>query len=131
MSSSFFLYEKLDVWKFSMDFVAEIYEILHGFPTNENFILNSQIKRAAISIPSYIAEGTGGTSIKEKIHYIDISNGSLYEVLCQMTLAKRLGHIDEDNYKNIRAKATKITMMLGGLRRSFTTQQNKKQDDNE
>lgn len=132
MGSSFFLYEKLDVWNYAMDFVTEVYELLNSFPTSENFVLNSQIKRAAISIPSNIAEGSGRVSVKEKIHFIDIANGSLYEVLCQLKIANQLGYIQNDNYVDIKNKATRIAMMLGGLRRSYSTimtNRNNKEND--
>lgn len=121
MASSFFLYEKLEVWNLAVDFVKDIYEILYGFPASENYILCGQIKRAAISIPSNIAEGAGRVSVKEKIHFIDIANGSLYEVLCQFKIALEIGYIDETSYNSIKNNATRISMMLGGWRRSLST----------
>ena len=121
MASSFFLYEKLEVWNLAVDFVKDIYEILYGFPASENYILCGQIKRAAISIPSNIAEGAGRVSVKEKIHFIDIANGSLYEVLCQFKNAMEIGYIDETSYNSIKNNATRISMMLGGWRRSLST----------
>lgn len=121
MGSSFFLYEKLDVWRLAVDFVKEIYELLYGFPASENFVLSSQIKRAGISIPSNIAEGSGRVSVKEKIHFVDIANGSLCEALCQLKIALELGYIEEESYIHIKNKAAKIAMMLGGWRRSLST----------
>ena len=121
MASSFFLYEKLEVWNLAVDFVKDIYEILYGFPASENYILCGQIKRAAISIPSNIAEGAGRVSVKEKIHFIDIANGSLYEVLCQFKIALEIRYIDETSYNSIKNNATRISMMLGGWRRSLST----------
>ena len=121
MASSFFLYEKLEVWNLAVDFVKDIYEILYGFPASENYILCGQIKRAAMSIPSNIAEGAGRVSVKEKIHFIDIANGSLYEVLCQFKIALEIGYIDETSYNSIKNNATRISMMLGGWRRSLST----------
>ncbi len=79
MDSSYFLYEKLEVWQLSMDFVDNIYALLRNFPNEEKFALTSQIRRAAISIPSSIAEGTGRFSDKEKVRFLDIAHGSLYE----------------------------------------------------
>ncbi len=64
MDSSYFLYEKLEVWQLSMDLVDKIYVLLRNFPNEERFALASQIRRAAISIPSNIAEGTGRFSNK-------------------------------------------------------------------
>ena len=107
MESPFFLYEKLDVWRLAVDFVKEIYELLYGFPASENFVLSSQIKRAGISIPSNIAEGSGRVSVKEKIHFVDIANGSLCEALCQLKIALELGYIEEESYIHIKNKAAK------------------------
>lgn len=109
------------MWKLAVDFVKEIYELLYGFPVSENFILSSQIKRAGISVPSNIAEGAGRVSKKEKIHFVDIANGSLCEVLCQLKIALELGYIDEDSYVAMKNKASKIAMMLGGWRRSIAS----------
>lgn len=121
MEPSFFMYEKLDVWKFSMDFVTDIYKLVDEFPPTEKYGLTSQIKRAAISVPSNIAEGSGRMSIKEKIHFVDIANGSLYEVLCQLKIANLVGYLQETCYENIKNQATRIAMMLGGWRRSLST----------
>jgi four helix bundle protein len=69
MDFALFSFEQLDMWKLSMDFVSEIYELLKEFPDGERYALTSQIRRAAISVPSNIAEGTGRFSIKEKLHF--------------------------------------------------------------
>ncbi|MBP5688093.1 MAG: four helix bundle protein [Muribaculaceae bacterium] len=133
MDSFYFMYERLDVWKFSMDFVKEIYELLETFPSDEKYSLVSQIRRSAISVPSNIAEGSGRMSIKEKIHFIDIATGSLYEAICQLNIALQVGYVQEDNYDNIKNQATRIAMMLGGWRRSLSSREtgNKKENNNE
>jgi four helix bundle protein len=69
MDFALFSFEQLEMWNLSMDFVTEIYELLKQFPENEKYALTSQIRRAAISVPSNIAEGTGRSSIKEKLHF--------------------------------------------------------------
>ena len=132
METSFFMYEKLDVWKFSMDFVIKIYRLLDEFPSHEQYALTSQIRRSAISVPSNIAEGSGRMSVKEKIHFVDIANGSLHEVLCQLKIATQVGYIQESCYEDIKNQATRIAMMLGGWRRSLSTklkQQENKSDE--
>ena len=133
MDSFYFMYERLDVWKFSMDFVKEIYELLETFPSDEKYSLVSQIRRSAISVPSNIAEGSGRMSIKEKIHFIDIATVSLYEAICQLNIALQVGYVQEDNYDNIKNQATRIAMMLGGWRRSLSSREtgNKKENNNE
>ena len=102
-----------------MDFVSEIYKIIDEFPDKERFALSSQIRRAAISIPSNIAEGTGRFSQKEKIHFNEISMGSLTEVVCQIEIAFRVGYIRKEEFYNLKSKASRIGMMLSGYRLSL------------
>lgn len=130
MDSSYFLYEKLEVWQLSMELVDKIYVLLHDFPNEEKFALSSQIRRSAISIPSNIAEGTGRFSNKEKVRFLDIAHGSLYEVLCQMRISNKAGYIHDDDLNNIRIQATRIAKMLGGLRRSYLNKMGDSADDN-
>ena len=83
----------LDVWKMSMDFVDELYNITDTFPSSEKFGLASQLRRAGVSIPSNIAEGAGRFYEKEFIQFLYISMGSLSEVETQLEIAKRRGYI--------------------------------------
>ena len=106
-------HKDLDVWKKSMDLVVEIYNITKKFPTNEIYGLSSQIKRAAISVPSNIAEGAGRKGEKEFIQFLYIGLGSLAEIETQLILAKRLNFVSEIEVtlENI----DKIKQMLNGL----------------
>ena len=133
MDSSYFMFERLDVWKLSVDFVKEIYEILETFPSDEKYSLVNQIRRAAISVPSNIAEGSGRVSAKEKIHFVDFANGSLYEAVCQLNIAMQVGYIQEDRYVNVKNQASRLAMMLGGWRRSLSARENniKKERNND
>lgn len=85
-------YKELIVWKKSMDLVELIYKLTDEFPKNEVFGLSSQLKRAAVSIPSNIAEGRRRGSRKEYCHFLFISYGSGAEVETQIEIAKRLGY---------------------------------------
>lgn len=114
-----FSYEQLDLWKVSMDFVTDIYELLKSFPDNEKYALVSQIRRAAISVPSNIAEGTGRMSIKEKLHFNDIAMGSLVEVMCHLDISNRVGYIDDDELHRFKLTAIRISKMLSGYRRAM------------
>lgn len=87
-------YKELELWKVSMDFVVEIYQLAAKFPNNELFGLVSQLKRASVSIPSNIAEGSSRNSTKEFIQFLYVSNGSLSEVETQLEIAFRLGYMD-------------------------------------
>ena len=88
-------YERLEAWKLAMDLVTEIYHITGQFPGDEKFVLISQMRRAALSIPSNIAEGAGRDSPKEFANFLSIARGSLSELETQYVVAKRLNYNTE------------------------------------
>jgi len=87
-------HEKLDVWKLSIDFVTHIYKITQSFPSEEKFGLTNQMRRAAVSIPSNIAEGAARKSDKENIQFLYISLGSLSELETQLIISQNLDYFD-------------------------------------
>ena len=91
-------YRELEVWKVSMEFVTEIYQITSKFPSSELYGLSAQIRRCAVSIPSNIAEGAGRKNTREFIQFLYISNGSLSELETQLEIAFRLGYLTEIEY---------------------------------
>ena len=114
-----FYYRKLKVYQQAMLLVAEIYRLTSLFPSHEKNGLTNQIQRAAISVPSNIAEGMGRFSIKERIHFLDIANGSLMEVMCQMEVALLLGYISQDQFNKQELSISETAKMLIGLRKSL------------
>lgn len=86
-------YERLRVWQTARQLVKAIYELAALFPVNERYGLSDQIRRAAVSVASNLAEGSGRTSRKEKAHFCEIAYGSLMEVSCQLVLAIDLGFL--------------------------------------
>jgi four helix bundle protein len=84
-------HKDLDVWKLSMDLVVDIYQLTDGLPKSETFGLTSQIRRAAVSVPSNIAEGAARKSLKEYIQFLYVALGSTSEVDTQLELITRLG----------------------------------------
>ena len=114
-----FYYRKLNVYHKSMELVANIYRLSRGFPEDEKFGLSNQIQRAAVSIPSNIAEGMGRFSNKERIHFLEIANGSLMEVMCQLEAAKMLGYISQLQFDEQELFISETTRMLVGLRKNF------------
>ena len=74
-------HKKLDVWKLSMDFTLRIYEVVNSLPTSENYGLKNQLRRAAISVPSNIAEGSARKSKIEKNRFYEIARSSLVELI--------------------------------------------------
>ena len=88
-------YQELEVWKNSIELVKTIYQITEKFPQKEQFGLISQIRRAVISIPSNIAEGSARYSNKDTARFADIAIGSLAEVETQLIIAKELNYISD------------------------------------
>ncbi len=89
-------FRDLDVWKLSVDLAETIYRITARFPRAELFTLTTQMRRAAVSIPSNIAEGRSRNSTREFLHFLSISRGSLAELETQIELAIRLGYAVSD-----------------------------------
>ena len=112
----------LDVWKKSIDLVKEIYEISKFFPKEEIYGLTSQIRRAAVSIPSNIAEGASRQSNKEFIQFLYIALGSSSEVETQIIIAKELSFIKD--IESILKQIKEIKKMINGLLRYIKTKSN-------
>ena len=108
-------YRDLLVWQRAMDMVAAVYKCSRKFPKEELYGLTSQIRRAAVSVPSNIAEGQGRGVGAEFRHHLRISQGSLQEMETQMLLAQRLGYLDADDVET----ALCIAAEVGRLNRSL------------
>lgn len=120
-----YAFENLDVWKVSRKLVTSVYRLLQSFPSMEKYGLADQLRRAVISVPSNIAEGSGRFGAKEKLHFIEYSYGSLMEVYCQLILACDLKYIDEENLTDIKNLIDSISLMLNGMRKHQLQQLNK------
>jgi four helix bundle protein len=108
-------HKKLDVWKLSMDLVTQVYKITDSFPREERYSLTSQIRRAAVSIPSNIAEGAARQTKKEFTNYLHMAQGSLSELDTQLELAKSLGYLSFDDWQSIDVQMERIDKMITGL----------------
>ena len=97
-------YNNLQIWQQAMDLVEDIYKLTASFPTEEKFGLVSQMTRAAVSIPSNIAEGAGRNSDKDFAHFVSIAIGSLYELNTQIVLSERLGYINQIQSQELQKK---------------------------
>lgn len=113
-----FSYRNLNVYQFAKKFVVYLYGLLRQFPKEENYGLCDQLRRAAISITSNIAEGMGRVSLKEQIHFIEIAFGSLNEVMSQLELAYELHFINHEQLCESEKQLKVIAQMLSGLRNS-------------
>lgn len=106
---------KLLVWQKSHELTLKIYKITKDFPKEEMFGLTSQVRRAAVSVPSNVVEGKARGSNKEYKRFLLMARGSLEEVKYQLLLAKDLGYIEEVVYKEIYEKTDEVGRLLGGL----------------
>lgn len=109
-------YKKLDTYIRAKQIVRIIYDYTKRFPDDEKFALSSQVRRAAVSVPSNIAEGLSRTPIKEQCHFLDIAYGSLMEVDCQLEIACDLHYITEEEYNKTYTEITILGKMLIGLK---------------
>ena len=114
-----FNFEKLDTWHEAITFADSVYRITRHFPDEERFGLTNQMRRAAVSISSNIAEGSSRASRPDFSRFVEIATGSLFEVVSQATVSRRQGLLSDDEYKRIYAAAEKQSRMLSGLRRSL------------
>lgn len=112
-------FKNLTVWQKSIDFTTEIYSITKDFPTDEKYGLTSQIRRAAISVPSNIAEGAGRKSNREFKHFLNISLGSIFELETQIIIAHRLNLIEGSIIDDIQLRISEIQKMIYSLERSI------------
>lgn len=117
-----FAFFDLRVYQESKLLVREVYSLLDKFPKTETYALGDQLRRAVVSVPSNIAEGSGRFSNKEKIHFIEIAYGSLTETLCQLDIAHDLDYINDKEFEYEKEKIDVIGKQLSGLRASFQKQ---------
>ncbi len=108
-------HERLDAWVKSVDFVVAIYKLTETFPKEEKFGLTSQLRRAAASIPSNIAEGAARKSTKEFLHFLSNAQGSASEVETELLIAYKLGYLQKETYTGLRSSLDDIGRMLTGL----------------
>lgn len=113
-----FGYRRLNAYKYAMSFTTDVYKLLRTFPKEEQYALCDQLRRAAVSIPSNIAEGMGRASIKEQIHFLEIAYGSLNETMCQIEIARNLGYISDQQLQLIEEQVRILGKLLSGLRKS-------------
>lgn len=114
-----FSFENLEVYNVARVLVRDIYRLQNKFPIEERYALGDQIRRSSISITSNIAEGSGRSSVKEKIHFIEISFGSLAESFSQLQNAQDLGYIEEKEVEMLRPQFNHVAALLSLLKKEF------------
>ncbi len=111
-----FGFERLDVWQNAIDLTVKLYKITETFPKEEVYNLTSQIRRAAISVSSNIAEGNYRDTANDKARFVTIAYGSVIEIYNQMIVANKLGYIGEDILSDLRGDISLIAKQLTKLK---------------
>ena len=114
-----FNYKDLDLYKAAKELVLSVYSLLRKFPKEEQYALCDQLRRAVISVPSNIAEGSGRTSAKDQAHFFEMAFGSLMEVDCQVDIAHDLGYIAQHDIDIINEQISRVAALLSGMRRKI------------
>lgn len=108
-------YRDLKVWQSAVQLTLDIYRVTQKFPSHELYGLASQIRRAAVSVASNIAEGKGRSSDKELLQFLSHARGSSYEVQTQLEIAASLGYIARLDVEDLVEQADAVGRMLNGL----------------
>ncbi len=112
-------HSKLRAFELADALALATYRATSGFPSDEKFGLASQMRRAAVSVPSNIVEGCARNSEADYLHFLDIAYGSSREVEYQASLAHRLGYLNEPAYRELRSACVETSKVLNALIRSL------------
>lgn len=113
-------HKKLEAWKQSMDLVTEIYTVTNDFPHQEAYGITNQIPRAAVSIPSNIAEGAARQTKKEFMNFLHVAQGSLSELDTQIEIATRLRFMNGERRESLNERMEPVDKMITGLIRHLS-----------
>ncbi len=115
-------YRDLIAWRKAKDLAPDVYACTREFPKTEIYGLTAQMRRAAVSVPSNIAEGKGRYSQREFLQFLHLARGSLLELETQFEIAQELGYVDSFTFKGISAKTAELGRILNGLIHRFQPQ---------
>ena len=121
MTEKIYSHRDLKVWQKSLDLVDMVYAATEAWPKHELYGLTAQLRRAAVSIPSNIAEGNGRSSTADYLRFLDVSFGSLMEVDTQVEIARRRDYVSAVQQEQISTLVVEVGKMINGLRRSLRT----------
>ena len=127
-------YRDLIVWQKAMALVTDVYRATESFPAREIYGITNQVRRAAVAIPSDIAEGKGRISKKEYVQMLSRARGSTYEVQTQLEISRNLSFLATDAFEVLEMKAAEVGRLLNGLitklRRDIDEEETLKTQDN-
>ena len=113
-------HKNLVTWQKAVELVTEIYRMTEGFPKKEEFGIIAKMRRAAISVPSNIAEGLTRKTKKDKLHFLNIAQASLSEIDTQIEISLRLGYVSQQVYEHAEVSLIEVEKLLSGLARSIS-----------
>jgi len=113
-------YTELIAWQEAMALAETAYRLTAGFPPREIYGLSRQVRNAAVSVPSNIAEGQGRRSTKELLHHLSIAHGSLRELETQILLSGKLGYLAPHEVDGLMASSAEVGRLINGLANSLT-----------
>ena len=116
-------YQELIVWQKAMQLVKEVYTLVKQLPNEEKFALSDQMRRAAVSIPSNIAEGYGRNSTNDYIRFLNIARGSKYELETQIQICVMLNYISQENATPVLVLSEEIGRMINALVKALGNRQ--------
>lgn len=123
MTSTIRSYRDLEAWRLSVRLTKIVYRVSSGFPADERYGLTSQVRRAAVSIASNIAEGWGRGTTSDYLRFLRMARGSMYEVETQLIIARELGFVDDEKYEYTEGAIDEAGRVFGGLIRSIEKKQ--------
>lgn len=102
----------------AIELVTEVYKITEGFPRKEEFGLSAQLRKAAVSVPSNIAEGLTRKTTKDKLHFLNMAQAFMSEIDTQIEISNRLGYLGDEVHEKMESRLVEVEKLLGGLERS-------------
>ena len=112
-----FSFQKMKIYQLAKELAIYSYQLTEKYPQNERYAIMNQINRAAVSVPSNIAEGTSRRSNKEKLNFINIAYGSLMELVCQMEISYELKYITKEENDTIIQKTKNLSMKMSNYKK--------------
>jgi len=109
-----FKFETFEVWKRAIEFANAMFDVADALPQRYQFSLGEQLRRAALSVPTNLAEGSGRDNPKEKRYFYQLAKGSVYEVVSLLVMIGKRGHLTREDYQTYYREADEIAAMITG-----------------
>ncbi|MBW3467414.1 four helix bundle protein [Arthrospiribacter ruber] len=114
-------FKNLKVWQKSVDLAVKVYHLTNEFPSDEKFGMTSQMRRASVSIPSNIAEGSAKSTSKAFLNSLDISIGESYELETQAIIANKVGLLETEKFSQLNSDISEVQKMINGFKSKLDT----------